>query len=84
MTNVQGPGGLLDVILHGIGVSPGVVIGPVYKAAPEVTEFSERLLNPGEISDACPDIGVGQDGALLRDCPGSLKAMSCPDCQGRS
>lgn len=51
MTNVQGPGGLLDVILHGIGVSPGVVIGPVYKAGPEVTEFSERLLNPGEVSD---------------------------------
>ena len=51
MTNVQGPGGLADIILHGVGVSPGVVVGQVYKVSPEETEFSERILDPEEIGD---------------------------------
>lgn len=46
MTQVQGTGGPLDVILHGVGVSPGVVIGPVYKISPDEAEFSERSLSP--------------------------------------
>jgi phosphotransferase system enzyme I (PtsI) len=51
MTNPQAPGSSADIILHGVGVSPGVVIGPVYKARHEETEFSERTLNPEEIDD---------------------------------
>ncbi len=49
MTTVQRPGGLADIILRGVGVSPGVVVGPVYKGSPDETEFSERTLNPNEI-----------------------------------
>ncbi len=51
MTNVQGVGGSVDIILHGVGVSPGVVVGPVYKVRPEETEFSERILKPEEINE---------------------------------
>ncbi len=51
MTSVQGTGGLMDIILHGVGVSPGVVIGPVYKVSPEEAEFSERTLKPEEVGD---------------------------------
>lgn len=49
MTNVQGSGGPADVILHGVGVSPGVVIGPVYKVTPDEAEFLERTLSPEEV-----------------------------------
>lgn len=49
MTNVQGASGPVEVILHGVGVSPGVVIGPIFKVSLEAAEFSERILNPGEV-----------------------------------
>lgn len=51
MTSVQGDRGPVDVILHGVGVSPGLVIGPVYKASPGEAEFSDRVLNSGEVGD---------------------------------
>lgn len=42
-----------EAVLHGIGVSPGVVFGPVYVLKPEVTQIQERRLTaedvPGEI-----------------------------------
>jgi phosphotransferase system enzyme I (PtsI) len=51
MTTVQGSPGLADIILHGVGVSPGVVIGPVYKVSPEEAEFSERILKLDEVGE---------------------------------
>jgi phosphotransferase system enzyme I (PtsI) len=39
-----------EIILKGIGVSPGVALGPLYRVDPEEAPLSERALSPDEIS----------------------------------
>ena len=41
--------GCPEVVLRGVGVSPGVVVALVYKLGPQETHFAERSLGPDEI-----------------------------------
>lgn len=38
-----------EIVLRGVGGSPGVVFAPVYRLSAEEVQFSERSLNPDEV-----------------------------------
>ncbi|MBN1556537.1 MAG: phosphoenolpyruvate--protein phosphotransferase, partial [Lentisphaerae bacterium] len=40
-----------EIVLQGIGVSPGVVIGPVHCVAVETVRVEEREIEPGDVPD---------------------------------
>lgn len=46
----EGSTGLPETVIRGVGGSPGVAIGPVYRVASDETPSGNHLLEPGEVA----------------------------------